>query len=146
MEIKIGIGLDNVFFGIKEDKLIQLLGDPDRINEIDMELPDSRILYYNDQFTKYKFDKNENYRLYSIETYNPMVIMFDKKLIGMKKDALLKLLKEKNVAHLEFEDYYSFEIIHSDQINTTFMIEFDRLTSIEFSPLLLDEDTIQWPN
>ncbi len=146
MEIKLGIGLDNVIFGIKEDKIVKILGEPDKKNEVDEEVPYARVLYYNEQQTKYKFDQEENFRLYSIETYNANVIMFDKKIIGTKKEALLKLLKEKHVAQLEFEDYFSFETIHSDQINTTFTMEFDRVISIEFSPLLLDEFTIQWPN
>lgn len=146
MELKIGIGLDNIQLGINEDKLKHLIGEPDKINHSGIEIEDMNILYYNSIKTKFKFDVNEHRKLFSIETFNPDVKMFDKKIIGKSKNDIKKLFKDKHVSIAEEEDFVTFETLHSEQISASFMFEFDQLISIEIYPLFIDEDTIQWPN
>ena len=144
MEVTIGIGLDNLVFGMTQDDVKTLLGEPNKIT--DQELDFAIIYYYNEKMLKIKFDKDENLRLYSIEVFKPDVLMFDQKVIGKTKEQITSLLKSLGFSELEFEDYDTFDTVFSEKIWTTFCFEFDRLVSFEFSPLFEEDgETIIWP-
>jgi len=144
MEVTIGIGLDNLVFGMTQDDIKTLLGEPNKIS--DLELDFAIIYYYNEKMLKTKFDKDENLRLYSIEVFKPDVLMFDQKVIGQTKEQITSILKNLGFSELEFEDYDTFDTVFSEKIWTTFCFEFDRLVSFEFSPLFEEDgETIIWP-
>lgn len=96
--------------------------------------------------SKYKFDKDYNYRLETIETYNPEAGMFGQKIIGMSKEQIKNLLKQNNCFDTEYEEYDFFETLFCENIWTTFEFIFDRLNSFEFSPLFKDENERIWPD
>ncbi|EGW41880.1 hypothetical protein [Desulfosporosinus sp. OT] len=52
MEVTIGIGLDNVVFGMTQDDVKTLLGEPNKIT--DQELDFAIIYYYNEKMLKTK--------------------------------------------------------------------------------------------
>ena len=68
VEIKIGIGLDNLVFGMSQQEVKNTLGEPDKINET--EKIDGIVYYFNNELIKTKFDQNESLKLYSIEVLN----------------------------------------------------------------------------
>ena len=78
MEIKIGIGLDNLIFGMSQDEVKSILGVPDKINDEDYAI----VFYYNSKMIKVKFDKDEHLKLYSIEVVNQDARIFGKNLFG----------------------------------------------------------------
>lgn len=144
MEIKIGIGLDNIIFGMSQEDVKRIIGKPDKITED--ERPDGITYYYNHLLIKTNFDKDEDCRLYSIEVFNPDVYMFDQKIMGKEKDEILDLLKSNGYCEIEQEDYSCFETVFCEKIWSTFEFEFNRLRNIEFSPLFGDDGaTIIWP-
>lgn len=143
MEIKVGIGLDNIIFGIFQEDVINLLGKPDKILETEKE--DGIVYYYNKQMIKTKFDLLENGRLYSFEVYNPRAIMFNQEIINKEKDEILDLLKLNGYCEIEQEDYEFFDTIFCKGIWSTFAFEFDKLVNVEFSPLSDTNDKIIWP-
>jgi len=139
MEIKIGTGLDEVQFGISQNRLVELTSKPDKINEVGKELDFAKICYYNKEKIKYKFDKNE--------FFSEDVMLYGKKIIGLEKNEILDLLKKNGIKEkdLEFEDYFSFETIHDEEISATFEFEFNKLRSIEICPFFSDNEEIIWP-
>jgi len=143
MEIKIGIGLDNIVFGIFQEDVINLLGEPDKISET--EKVDGIVYYYNNQMIKIKFDLLENGKLYSFEVYNPKVTMFNREIINKEKNEILDLLKLNGYCDTVQEDYEFFETVFCKEVWSTFAFEFDRLTNIEFSPLSDTNDKTIWP-
>ncbi|EHQ88894.1 hypothetical protein [Desulfosporosinus youngiae] len=144
MEIKIGIGLDCLVFGMSQKEVEDILGKPDKTSETEK---DKGIVYYfYDKLIKTKFDKEEDLKLYSIEVHNPDVKMFKKKLINKTKGEIESLLLNNGYKKIEYEDYDTFDIIFCEEIWTTFEFELNRLKNIEFSPLFKDSKNIIWPN
>lgn len=143
MEIIIGRGLGDIVFGMYEDDIVSMLGEADKINYSEKE--NGVVYYYNDKMIKLKFDKDEDGKLYSIEVFHPDLILFDQKVIDKKKEEIENLLMKNECYNLEFEDYDTFETLFCEKIWSTFMFEFNKLRSIEFSPLFKNENDIIWP-
>ncbi len=136
MNIVVGRGVNEILFGISRESLISKIGEPDKVSL--SELINYAVFIYNDQMTKYKFNQEENYILTSIESKNPQVRLYNKCIIGYKKDALLEFLKSKGVVSFEYEEYEFFETVYCEEISATFEIEFNKVVGIEFSPLYDD--------
>ncbi len=127
MEIKIGIGLDNLVFGMSQDEVKSILGIPDKINDEDYAI----VFYFNDNMLKAKFDKDEKLKLYSIEVVNRDARIFGKNLFGKSKEEITLILKSLGYSKIEYEDYDTFDTLFCEEIWTTFGFEFDRLHDIE---------------
>ena len=141
MEIKIGIGLDDIVFGMSQEEVKTIMGKPDKISELD-----ERIVYYfNVPLIKTAFDMTDDYKMYSIEVFNPETILFNKKVINETKSDIFGLLNSNGYYEIEGEEYDTFETLFCKDIWSTFMFEFNRLKSVEFSPLYGDDDKLIWP-
>ena len=144
MECKIGIGIDNIIFGMSQKEIKNILGDPDRCSETEKE---NGIVYtYNDKMIKLKFDKNENSKLYSIEIHNQEILLFGQNIIDRSRNYIYNLLTANGYKNIEYTDYDFFETLFCREIWTTFSFRFDRLISIEYSPLSNIDNIIIWPN
>lgn len=142
MNAKIGIGLGKIVFGISQEDVKEILGNPNKISE---EEKDDGIIYqYFEKQIKLKFDKKEHLKLYSIEVHNPKVTMFNLKLLNKTKGEILKLLDDRGFKNIEHQDYDLFETLFCEEIWTTFSFELDRLNYFEFSPLFRADEII-WP-
>ena len=143
MEIKVGIGLDNIIFGMSQEDVVGTLGEPDKISKVEIEF--GIVFYFNKLLIKTKFDRREDNKLYSIDVYNPEVLMYDQKIINKDKDEIIELLNINGHKEIKHEDYELFETVFCEDIWCTFMFEFNRLISIEFSPLSDNDKNIMWP-
>lgn len=144
VEIKIGIGLDDLIFGMSQEEVKNILGKPDKVNDI--EKNKGIVYYFYNELIKTKFDEEEDLKLYSIEVHNPNVLMFNQKVINKTKEEIKRLLIDNGYAKLEYEDYETFETIFCEDIWATFEFELNRLRNIEFSPLFKDNENIIWPD
>jgi len=143
MEIQIGFGLNNIVFGMNEDEVIRMLGQPNKISYTERE--GFVVYYYNAQMIKLNFDEEKDYKLYTIEVFNSTIRIFEEDVISLNKDAIIRILHDNGLKEFEIEDFEFFETIFCERIWTTFRFEFDKLKSIEFSPLYDDFDNIIWP-
>lgn len=138
MEIKIGIGIENLFFGMSEEEVREILGKPDKINE--EEKVDGTVYYYNSKIIKLKFDKRQQCRLYSIEVHNPQMRMFGNNIFLKTQEEIEYYLKSNGYFDFEYYNYDAFETLFCKGIWTTFLFEFNTLRSLEFSPLIKNAD------
>lgn len=144
MEIKVGIGIENIVFGMSEEEVKNILGDPDKINEY----KDINIInyYYNLKMINLEFDKDEGNRLCSIEVNNPKMTIFGNNAFYKTKEEIEMYLRDNGYFDFEYEDYDTFETLFCEEIWITFKIELNRVRSIEFGPLFNDSDDIIWPS
>lgn len=143
MNIEIGRGLSNIIFGMKEDEIIKIIGSPDKIITCEEE---GREFLYNFLKLKLFFDFEENNRLYSIKVFRNDITFLSTKVIGMALEELLIFMKENGYKKYEIDQYDYFDVIYFDECNTYFTIEFNEVTSLEFSPLFNNDDEIVWPS
>ncbi|MCL2677960.1 MAG: hypothetical protein FWE85_02780 [Clostridiales bacterium] len=148
MEIKIGIGFENLVFGMSQKEVITIMGKPNKVSEFEIEDEEEggRIVYfYNDSLIATKFDEDENFRMYSIEVFNPEALMFGQKIMNKVKDEILDLLKLNGYFEIAEEKYDYFDAVFCEEIWSRFIFEFDRLKSVEVSPLFDKDEKIIWP-
>lgn len=144
MNICIGVGFDDIILGMRPDKVISKLGEPDKINETEYE--GDTIYYYNDQMIKYSFSKDESNKLMSITCYNNECKLYGNYIIGKKKSDIIELLKNNNISKFEYDYYDTFDIVYCEEINTYFEVIFDKIVNIEIGVLYhKDKDEIIWP-
>ena len=142
MNIEIGKGLLNIKFGMKEDEIIQILGNPDKIINC---REDGKEYLYNRLKLKLFFSIEDDNRLYSIEVFNKSNTFLSTEVIGLTLEELLSFMAQNGYEkHDEIDEYDYFDTIHFDDCNTSFTIEFNEITSFEFSPLFKDDEII-WP-
>jgi hypothetical protein len=141
MKINIGIGLENLVFGMHQEEIKEIMGNPDKISETE----NGTVYYFYDSLIITKFDKDEDCKLYSIEVFNSRGLLFNQIIIDKTKKEVLDLLDMNGYYEVTQEDYDSFETVFCEKIWSTFLFEFDKVRSVEFSPLFDDNDNIIWP-
>ena len=142
MNIEIGKGLSNVIFGMTENEVIATLGMPDRVIA---GIDDNKEFLYNLFKLKLIFDSEEGNRLYSIEVFKKEVTFLSTEVIGMSFDELLSFMKKNGYEDYEVDSYDYFDTVYFDDCSTYFTLEFNEVTSFDFSPLFKNDDEIIWP-
>lgn len=143
MNIEIGKGLLNIKFGMNENEIIQTLGNPDKIINY---REDGKEFLYNSLKLKLFFDIEENNRLYSIEVFNKCDTFLSREVIGLPLEELLSFMRKNGYIKYEINNFDYFDTIYFNDCNTSFTVEFNEITSFEFSPLFRNDDEIIWPN
>jgi hypothetical protein len=126
-----------------QEEVRSTLGEPNKINyeELDWGI----VYYFNDKLIKTTFEEDYNFKLFTIEVFNSEVIFLGQRVIGQPKEKIEKLLNENGYSSFVYEDYDTFDTFFYETIYATFYFEFDRLRSIMFSPLFIDDNNIAWP-
>ena len=142
MNVEIGKGLSNIIFGTTENEVIATLGMPDKvIADIDY----NKEFLYNSLKLKLIFDFEKGNRLYSIEVFKKEVTFLSTEVIGMSFDELLSFMKKNGYEKYEVDSYDYFDTVYFNDCNTYFTLEFNEVTSFDFSPLFKNDDEIIWP-
>lgn len=143
MEVEFGIGMNSIYFGMLEADVIEILGNPTKKYFDDNE--DLYLVYY-DICTKFRFDKDDDYKLFYIDSSSDDISIFGKKLLRVSKEDVLRLLNSNGYSDFEWEDYDYFDVLYCEDISLWITFEYDRTTGIEFFPLYdKDGDTVLWP-
>lgn len=143
MNVKIGIGLGKILFGMHQEQVLSLLGKPDKI----VTPRDDGIEWlYNTQKLKLFFDYEEQKRLYSIEVFDKNITFLSQHVIGMPLKVFLDFMSKNQFHEYETSDFDYFDTLYFEACNTSFTIEYGDISSFEFSPLFKDENTILWPD
>ena len=142
MNVEIGKGMSNIIFGMTENEVIATLGKPDKVIA---GIDDNKEFLYNSLKLKLIFDSEEGNRLYSIEVFKKEVTFLSTEVIGMSFDELLFFMKKNGYENYEVDSYDYFDTVYFDDCNTYFTLEFNEVTSFDFSPLFKNDDEIIWP-
>lgn len=143
MNIEIGTGLSNIIFGMTEDEIIAILGKPDRIITY---REDGEEFLYNSLKLKLFFGFEEDNRLYSIEVFKKEITFLSTEVIGLPLEKLLSFMSDNGYKKYKVNNFDYFDTIFFDECDTSFTIEFNEVTSFEFSPLFKNDDEIIWLN
>lgn len=144
MDIKPGAGFGKFVLGMSQEEVIAARGDADLINDIDEESEQYIIYYYFEDQVKLYFDKDYNFRLFSIEILHKKMKYLNAEVIDMKEKDLRTLLF-RNKLKYDVEEYPGFHIMHIPSQQVFINIELDRVRSVEIQPLVKNKKFI-WPN
>ena len=148
MEIKLGIGLGEIKFGISEDNLKNILGTPYGFeeNEYKKGLGFVRMYYYSDFRLTFCFESKHNYRLTDIFVSEKGHLLNGVDLFGMNMQLVEKHLKELQLGDSKLEEIMSDDFfIDFREDNIRFHFETEKLSDIQFGCDYLDDETPIWP-
>lgn len=153
MEIKPGIGVGQIKFGICEEELETLLGKPKSVKEgeyVENSGDFDREWIYQGGIS-YTFDKEDGYRLGLISIRNQGYKLFGRDLIGMPLEAVRSFMSKQSSEIPRHEDWSSEEspnhiLLDYDSIGLFLWFNDDLLDEIQCSYLFLqDSNKINWP-
>ena len=142
MEIKIGEGLGEVYFGITQKALVEILGPPTTKRRDESK---NCSFYYNDLQSIFCFEKSHSGRLGWIETENPKSTFMGKRVFRMSPDRIVALVQNTFDIEAEVTDYDSFQSCCFDDIWLEFQFRFGRLRTLCFGVMFADKDRVRWP-
>ncbi len=141
-----GRGLGNILFGISKERLVELLDEPDALDETNEDGEKCEHFYYDDLDIAFTFSEDEGNKLHVITIGNPQYLIAEKLHTGMEmEEALLEIEKLKWEAP-DIEEIEDENLIFSF-IETGIDVWFEDgvLTGFQLSPQWKNDDEIDWP-
>jgi hypothetical protein len=149
-EIKPGIGLGNIKFGMKRAEVKLMLGEPSKIDaysntDSDEDLTES--WEYNDLNISLSFFEEEDWKLLMISVYDGFYQLEGKSLIGLNKKTLVAELNKINFGEIDMDDSFETdfedeEFIEVQEKSMNFWFSNAILDEIRWTPNFMDDDTI----
>lgn len=152
-EIKPGIGLGPVKFGMSRAEVKLILGEPSNIEKFSYSDSDQDLTEsweFEDQGISLSFDEEEKWKLTMISITSKFYELEGKSLIGLNIEDLLEQLYKFNYGNVDVEDCSDDDIFDNKLIDIveksiSFWLNDDVLDEIQWTPFFIDEDTIDWP-
>ncbi len=148
-EIKPLQGFGDIKFGVGQDEVLKLLGEPSEKETIDVEGEIHEVevwSYYDDGHSLY-FEKELDNVCTNFETDNDDVHLFGKKVFAMNQDEIIALMGKNNFSDYEIEDDPELDevIVFFHEAHMQFVFENSRLELVSWAVAMNDQDEILWP-
>lgn len=144
MELKPKIGIDNLTFGLNKLEVIKILGEPNRVFE--MEDDDNELtLEWNEEKLRLTFYKNENEKFGYLRTSNTKLTYNGHSIINSN----YQFAKEE--IFYEFQDWekeeYDFLTVYfNENCWLSLNCEYGNVIDIEMGVTFKDDENYDWPN
>jgi hypothetical protein len=146
--IEIGKGFGTIQFGMDREEIKKIAGEPDEIekyNHGEVEGEEAEAWHYDDPEISFAFEEFNDWKLTSIAVSSPDFQSKGKKLMGMKIDEVVKVLKSLDMGEVAQEDYSTDEtpdlhLVTIEEAAINLWFDEGVLTEIQWSPLWDDED------
>lgn len=137
------IGIDNLTFGMTQLEVIEILGKPDRVFEME-EDKNQLIMEWNKKLLRLTFYKDENEKLGYLRTLNPQLKYNGQEIINSNTETV------KNEIFNELKDWevdkYDFLTVHfNEKYWLSLNCEYGIVTDIEMGVPINDDDEYDWP-
>ncbi|WP_372744783.1 hypothetical protein [Lutibacter sp.] len=152
-EIKPGIGLGFLKFGMSRAQVKELLGEPtfiDKYSHSEAANDATESWEYDELFLSISFDEAEDWKLMMISVSSDYYELEEVSLIGLNESKLVDQLDEIDYGHVYVEDCSESDdednkVIEIDEKSINFWLTNGVLDEIQWSPLFINDDTIKWP-
>lgn len=149
MEIKIGIGLDQVKFGMERSEVQKILGEPSEkelFSYAEDEEDLTEVWHFDDKELSLSFDEADDWRLIMIAASDDSFTLGGKDIVGRSYEEVSAILKE--LGHTEFEtdevsEYDKVIKIENESLNIWF--DNNEASELQWGPKWSDDDTPIFP-
>lgn len=153
VEIKPGIGLGFLKFGMSREQVKELLGEPtfiDKYSHSDALNDATESWEYDELYLSISFDEAENWKLMMFSVSSDFYELEEASLIGLNEKKLIDQLDEIDFGNVYVEDCSEnddedLKVIEIDEKSINFWLTNGVLDEIQWSPIFIDDDTIKWP-
>lgn len=141
MKVNLRTGVDKLLFGMKQQDVKAIYGEPDREYKDDEE----NIIYvYNKEKFRLTFYSDEDLRLGYIISANPELELFSNKIIGQKWGDVAVVLKENKITSFEKEPFDITDNYFNEDNWVIFQVEFDEVDTLELGAVFNSKDEFDW--
>lgn len=141
MTIKPRFGIDQLLFGMKQNDVEELYGNPDK----QFKDEDQNIIYvYNDKKIRLTFYVDEDFRLGYIIASHPEIMLFNNKVLGRKLTEVQKELHSHQFRSWEKEDFDLAENYFNEDHWLILQSEYDQIIKVEIGAIIKNEDEFDW--
>jgi hypothetical protein len=146
-EIELGTGMGNIRFGYSMEQVKDVMGEPEEVEESDEEDEfEHKAWNYWQKGYSFFFDREDDYRLSCIQTENPEVVLFGKKICDLSGKEIKELLAKNGVTDFETEKLETGETrLSYEREMIDLYLENDRLLAVNFGVFINDDLEVQWP-
>jgi hypothetical protein len=148
-DILLGIGYGEIRFGMSQEQVRKIFGDPDSTERMDYVDDGSQvddIWDYNDPQLELTFTGDLDFKLTSIKTMDPSILLHEKRLMGSSIAEVESSLEQISINETDRESFDSeIEQICCDDVGLDLWFEAGVLYAVEWSHLWLDDETPKWP-
>ncbi len=141
MELKPKFGIDRLLFGMKEDNVKALYGEPDKRFKDDEK---NVILVYHELQLRLTFYQDEDFRLGYIICADPKLNISGELLIGKEIVAVKKKLEVFHLTKWEIEEFDITENHFNEEHWIILQSEFGKVIKIEIGAIINDADEFDW--
>ena len=141
MKINLKHGIDQLVFGMKQNDVIAIYGNPNR-NYKDED--DNVIFSYNSLKMRLTFYNDEDFKLGYIVASSAEMVLFEHKIIGRKISDVKSELASKGITKFTQEDFDTFENYFNEDHWIIFQTEFDEVVKFEIGAIINDKDEFDW--
>lgn len=141
MKINLKEGIDKLLFGMKQNNVIDLYGNPNRKYRDE---DDNLIFSYNSLKMRLTFYKEEELKLGYIVASSPDLDLFGNKIIGKKINDAKNELANKGIVKFTQEDFDTFENYFNEDNWFILQAEFNEIVKFEIGAIINDKDEFDW--
>ena len=141
MKVNLKSGIDKLLFGMKQNDVIAIYGQPDKQYKDE---DDNVIFAYNAQKMRLTFYQEEAFRLgYIVVSHQDLEVMGNQ-VIGKDINEVKKELAEKGLTKFTQEAFDTFENYFNEDHWLILQTEFDEVVKIEVGAIINSKDEFDW--
>lgn len=150
MEIKIGIGLDQVKFGMDRKSVLQILGEPTEkelfsYSEDEEDL--TEVWHYDDQELSLSFDEADDWKLIMIAGSDSSFTLNGNEVVGKSLEEVAEIIKELGHVDFEIEEVSDNDkVIKLEEESLNIWFDDNEASELQWGPKWSDDDTPIFPN
>lgn len=146
-----GVGFGEIKFGMSQDEVENILGEPDEVEEQNYGQGEAAEVYYYDELgISMSFDAEEEFRLVEISFEDDNFLLYDLIHVGQPIEEVLTLADKAQMGAYDLEDltddgFEGKELYSFEAPNINFWSDDKVLSSIQIGPFWIDDDHVKWP-
>ena len=149
LEIKPLHGFGEIKFGVSQDDVVKLMGDPDEKEVIDVEgeIHEVEVWSYFEPAHSFYFERDLDNLCTNFETENESSVLFGEKIFALSREGVIALMEKNGFDDYEIEDEPDMDetIVFFHQAHMQFVFDGDRLGLVSWAVAMNDQDEILWP-
>jgi hypothetical protein len=141
MKINPKVGIDKLIFGMKQNDVVAVYGNPDKQYKDD----DGNIIFlYNSKKLRLTFYEDENFKLGYLLSSNPELELFSENIIGREIKKIEQMLTNKGIKPLEIENFDTVDNYFNESNWMIFQVEYNEIIRFELGATINDKDEFDW--
>lgn len=141
MKLNIKTGIGEAIFGMKEQDVQKVYGEPDKKYRDD----DKNVIYiYNRQKLRLTFYEEEGFKLGYIISSNRDLKLSGENFIGNSWENVERIANDKGIINFEMESFDSVDNYFNEHNWLIFQVEFNEVIRVELGAIINNKDEFDW--